>query len=264
MTSAPTRLALALALALLAGACTSSDPSGDKGPAATGPPEIQLDVVTEHARQFDDEVPQRLAGSQDELVAASYISGHLQQAGYRVRLDDVPVGDLVESTNVVALPPGDGDVQFAIVVPYGTGAGVPPQGEDLGLFLELARALAVRVPDHHVQFVALGAEFAEGSGGSLGSRRYLKLLQENDEHPFVISPAVIAGGGFASLGPAGDDLNSVAQKLGIPKARPLNDPLLASYLRITQMYAEAEIGHAIAAGGAEEVSRVLLEFLSGG
>jgi hypothetical protein len=255
---------LLVALGLVMSACSSSNPVDGETVKASGPPDVQLDVVAEHSRQFDDEVPTRLAGSQEEFVAAGYISGHLQQAGYRVRLDDVPIGDLVSSTNVVALPPGEGAVEYAVIVPYGTGPGVPPQGTDLGLFLELARAMAVRDPDHHVEFVALGGEFAEGSGGNLGSRRYLKILEENDEHPFAITPAVVAGGGFASLGASGDELNRIAERLGLPEARPLNDPLYPSYLRVTEMYSGAHIQHAIATGGAEEVGRVLLELMSGG
>jgi hypothetical protein len=255
---------LIVVLAVVGMACAAPSSSDGDGAVASGPPTVQLDLVDEHARQFDAEVPVRAAGSQEEFVAAGYITGHLQRAGYTVRLDEVPVGDLVVSSNIVALPPGEGDVEFAVVVPYGTGPGVPPQGRDLGLFLELARALAVRAPAHHVEFVALGGEFAEGSGGNLGSRRYLKILQDDDEHPFVITPAIIDAAGFSSPGPEGDELNAIAQRLGIPRSRPLTDPLYPSFVRITQMYADAHVRHAVAAGGADDVGRVLLELLSGG
>lgn len=244
-------------------ACTGGDEAGELAAnQAEGPDEIRIDAVAEHGRQFDEELPERDAGSQQEFAAASYITGHLQQAGYRVRLDSVPFKDLVRSTNVVALPPGGDEPEAVVTVLYDTTTGTPPHGRDIGLFLELARALRVQEPDHNVQFVALGAEVSSHGGGNLGSRELAAELVDLDEPPPVIGLLEVSSGGFRAPGPAGDDLNRVAIDMGVPAARPLTEPLLVTYLRATEIMQAQGIPHAIAAGGIEEVGGVVLAYLT--
>jgi hypothetical protein len=151
-------------------------------PTPEGPPEIRYDVVRQHALQFDVDIPDRPPGSQHELAAASYILGHLQLAGYSPRLDSVPVKDAVNSTNVVAFPPNGSKPKFLVTIPYDTGDPTVQKGHELGLFLELARALTVANPDHQVGFVALGAESADARG----SRRLAQFLLDEDVDPSVI------------------------------------------------------------------------------
>ena len=141
--------------------------------------------MTRHATQFEEDVPQRPAGSQQEFAAASYITGHLQQAGYLVELDSVPVEDTVRSTNVIALPPSGDEPQVVVTVAYDN-AGSARSAVTIGTFLELARALRVAVPEHSVEFVALGAELTNVNGGSLGSRRLIEVLKDRDLDPEVI------------------------------------------------------------------------------
>jgi hypothetical protein len=248
-------------LLLLAG-CTN-EASQSQPPPPAGPSRVRAEVVAKHGREFDGELAERVAGSQQEFAASSYITGHLQQGGYEVKLDPVPVGDLVRSTNVIALPPGDGPVSAVVAIPYDTTPNVPPQGEDLGLFLELARALRVADPDHNVEFVALGAEYSIRQGGHLGSRRLASALLEDEEAPVVVTPAITEGGGFASLGPQGDDLNRAAQALEVEQGSALNDPVTPALLRITKVFHAAGFDHAIAAGGIEEIGEVLLDYLQG-
>ena len=241
-------------------ACTGGGEPGELPP-PTGPAQVRPDVVERHGVQFDGELAERDAGSQREFAAASYLTGHLQQAGYAVKLDPVPVGDLVRSTNVIALPPGGDPVSAVVVIPYDNTPNVPAQGDDLGLFLEVARALRVEDPDHHVQFVALGAEYSIRQGGHLGSRRLVNLLLEGEQRPPVVTPAVIEGGGFSSLGPQGDELNEVALSLDMDPARPLMDPVIPSLLEITKVFQAAGLRHAVASGGIEEVAEVLIAYL---
>ncbi len=246
-------------------AALASCTGGGSGPAAAvdapGPAGVQLDAVTEHAKQFDEDLPERPAGSQQEFAAATYITGHLQQAGYQVRLASVPYKDLVRSTNVVALPPGGEPIAAVVTVLYDTTAGTPPHGRDIGLFLEIARAMRVAEPDHRVQFVALGAEVTAENGGNLGSRTLAEELAGLEEKPPVIGLLEVTSGGFRAPGPAGDDLNRIALELDLPLARPLSEPLLPAYLRATTIFAQRRVPHAVAAGGIEEVGEVVLEFL---
>jgi hypothetical protein len=171
-----------LALVLLTTSCAST--SSGEIPEPSGPPDIQFDLVRQHAEQFDVDLPDRPPGSQHELAAASYILGHLQLAGYGARLDRVPVADTLNSTNVVAYPPSGADPLFLVALPYDTPAPTSDSGstyreqigKQMGLFLELARALSVANPDHRVAFAALGAE----TDDSRGTRRLAQFMLDED------------------------------------------------------------------------------------
>jgi hypothetical protein len=152
-------------------------------PTPSGPPEVQLDVVARHAEQFDVDLPDRGAGSQEELAAGSYILGHLQLAGFFPYLDGVPVGDQVRSTNVVALPPSGAEPRYLVTIAYDTGARHDDRGRYIGLFLELARAIEVAAPDHEVAFVAVGAESADRRG----TRRLAQYLLDEGFEPKVLT-----------------------------------------------------------------------------
>lgn len=251
----------ALVVAAGMSACGSAEPPKTEVAPVQGPPQIVLKTVEQHARQFDDDVPVREAGTQQELAAATYLTGHLQQAGYTVRLESVPVGDLVRSTDVAALPPSGGAPRAVVVVPYDTAPDLPPQGEDLGVFLELARALRVHQRAHAVEFVALGAELTDRDGGSLGTRRLVRLLVEAEQAPPVIVIAVAPGGGFDVTGTGvASELDEIASSAGLERAVRA-DPALPRLLDSTKVLGAANLEFAVARGGAEEVGLVLLSWL---
>lgn len=225
-------------------------------PEVSGPPEVRLDVVLDHARQFASDVPSRPAGSGEEQAAAAYILGILQQNGYFARLDAVPVEDLVRSTNVVAQPAGGGEAEAMVVVPYGTGPGAPDQNIALGLLLELARALNVASPAHKVQFVALGAEFAEVEGGHLGSRRLARFVLDEEQDPFVVALGEITQGrGIAARGDRSDELSAFAPDGS--DISVLDDEALAP-----DVFGSAGFERVVVAGGLEDVAPALLAFLA--
>jgi hypothetical protein len=216
---------------------------------ATGPPHVDLEVVEDHARQFRDELQDRVAGSQQEQAASVYILGHLQQAGYVVLLEAVPVEDLVRSTNVVAQPPGGGDAEVVVVVSYDASGRAGEDGA-VALFLELARALRVRAPAHAVQFVALGAEHASAGGGRLGSRRLAQELLDQGTDPFIVRiDTVTAEGRVVARGPGAARIADVA---GADGESGEGDPV----------FTRAGIDHAVVSGPANELGRTLLDFLT--
>jgi hypothetical protein len=251
------RRALVYAIALvLLGACTGG---GDAGPRSgpTGPPDVGLDVVREHAEQFDDDIPDRRAGSQEELAAATYITGHLQQAGYVVLLDAVPVRDLVRSTNVVARPPSGTDPEVVVAVRYDTSPSLPDGSEAIGVFLEVARALRVREREHSVGFVALGAESTDVGGGRLGSRRLAQELVDEGAEPTIVELQHVGpDADFTARGSVADDLIDVASRVGIDKPTPLKT------LPDELIWQDAGFDYAFVGGTAEDIARVLLDYLS--
>ncbi len=168
-------------------------------PTPSGPPAVDYALVRQHAEQFDVDVPSRPPGSQHELAAATYILGHLQFAGYAPVLDAVPVADQVQSTNVVALPPGGQDPEIVLAVGYDDDGRGPGEGAQIGLFLELARAVNTAAPTHRVAFVALGAETADRAGSS----KLARTLESYESKPqflllFGDSPAPYAQGACAA------------------------------------------------------------------
>ncbi len=200
-----------LLVALSVSACTASGGRDTATPPVPqGPSDIQAEVVERHARQFDEDVPERPAGSQEEFAASAYLIAHLQQAGYVARLEPVPVADLVRSTDVIAVPPGTQDPVAVVAIGYDTGAddgGDNSHGPALGLFLELARASLVADPDSSIWFAALGAQQVPGEGAFSGSKVLLRYLTEEGVDPLIIllqpadAPLVVAGppavvGGF--------------------------------------------------------------------
>jgi len=222
-------------------------------PDAPGPPTVEVDVIDRHAAEFADEVPRRPAGSQQEQIAATYILGHLQQAGYPARLDGVPVGDLVRSTNVIAVPRGGAEPRYLVAVAYDTPEDESVSAVSIGVFLEVARALSVVGGDRPVEFVALGAEFAEPSEGHLGSRAMARLLTGDGFEPQIIylSPE-LSGDALSAQGPLSEDLQAGAGVTGDTQAAGAAEVFIEAGFEVT-----------LVDGAPEVVARRLVEFLAG-
>jgi hypothetical protein len=244
-----------VALAIMCAACEGTAELPDLE--GSGPPDIREEVVRRHAREFSTELADRSPGSQGEQAASFYILGHLQRAGYVVRLDAVPVGNLVSSTNLMALPPGGEDPEVVVPVSYDTGGDLA-----LAVFLELARALHVAAPEHSVEFVALGAEGARRGEDMLGSRRLARVLLDEDLDPVIVSLDVTQAGGGAVFvegeGEAGSGLRRTAELLGFQS--PPEVPPPRSNQR--SVFERAGWDHVFVRGRAVEVGRVLLEYLA--
>jgi len=236
---------LGAALCLVLAAC-SSGPEEPINNEASGPPEVRPEVVARHAEQLDEELGPRPAGSQREQIASQYVLGHLQRAGYLVSLETVPVGNLVESTNLLALPPSENDPKVVVTAPYDSPEGRATGGEEVGFLLELARAFNVSSPGHDVEFAALAADSTGGQDGRLGSRRLVRLLLDEEVEPQIVHVSDIEAGAKAeAYGPLGpeivpsssepiDDLGIFAQA-GLERASVRGDPevlgtLLIDYL----------------------------------
>lgn len=247
--------ALLAGLSIVVLGCSSSPSPEVTRAEAPGPPEFQPEVIDRHAAQFADELPERPPGSNEEQVAASYILGFLQQAGYPGRLDGVPVADLVRSTNVIGTPPQGAPPEYVVVVPYGTPPNEALDAHSMGVFLEVARALSVRERGHSVEFVALGAEFAEQEDGTLGSEAMVSLLRAESLEPQIIylSP-VLSGDSFYAQGPLASEFE--------PDETANEPPLNQIALAAADAYREEGFDATIVDGDAEDVADTLLEFLS--
>ena len=242
---------LPVTLLLLATACFPSRERPAADPSQVGPPSVRSDVVADHAEQFDVDIGPRPAGSQQEFAAATYITGHLQQAGYIMRLDAVPVADTVRSTNVIALAPS-GSTDVLIAIDYDTEPGLKAGfGTGLGLWLELARALKVAEPNHPVSFVAVGAENTRINGGSLGSRRLTQFLLDEDLDPLVIYVSKVGESAPPGLTVFGDDPGICVSK-----------NCVQSVVRGTTAYERAGFEYIVVAGDSEALGDALLEFLA--
>jgi hypothetical protein len=250
-------IALVVAL-VVSSACAGPTGGPQTQGESAGPPEVRLATVRAHSEQFDQDDPRRPAGSQGEGIAATYLLGHLQRSGYQVYLDPVPVSNLVSSTNVVALPAAGDEPSVVVVVPYDTTPGTPDTSPALGLFLEVARALKVSGKGAAVEFVALGAERAEVSGGRLGSRRLAKFMRDRSQHPVVVSLEDVtlgASGPVEVRGGASEGIDAAARAAGVAARTEVgNTPTV-------EVFSAAGIRSAALSGPAGSVGAVLLEYL---
>jgi hypothetical protein len=244
-----------VALATMCAACVGTgEPPDLEG---SGPADIREEIVRRHAREFSTELADRDPGSQGEQAASFYILGHLQQAGYVVRLDAVPVGNLVNSTNLVGLPPGGDDPEVVVPVSYDTGGDLA-----LAVFLELARALHVADPEHSVEFVALGAEGTRGDDALLGSRRLTRVLLDEEVNPVIVTLDITqAGDGGVFVdgdGAAAGGLRRTAERLDVEAPAAIAPPPQSSQRSV---FERAGWDHAYVRGQPVEVGRVVLEYL---
>ena len=199
----PTGRCLALIGLLLLGGCATAG-QGPSRVDPVGPPFVRADVVESHAEQLDEEIAERPAGSQEEFAASQYVLGHLQRAGYVVALEAVPVGNLVQSNNLHALPPNGRDASLILATPYDADERYRG-GIAVAVFLEVARALYAAEPDHRVEFVALSAET---TADRLGSRRLAQQLRDASAAPRIVS---IVAGDRSEVRAAGGDAASVIE-----------------------------------------------------
>ena len=213
-------------------------------------------VASRHAAQLDEEIGERPAGTQEELLASTYVLGHLQSAGYLTRLDPVPVKNLVRSTNVIGLPPDGGPPEAVVVVAYDTARDDASGGDEVGAFLEIARALRARVPQHSVEFVGLGAERSREPEGGLGSRRLARRLLDEDVEPVVLTVVEIRGSdSFAASGEAAPALLAAARAASLDVETRRDPPAL-------DVFARAGFEHAWVSGDVASVGRALLDYLA--
>jgi hypothetical protein len=252
-----------LTLLLVAAACGQSPQSGTAID-PPGPPEVERAAVQRHARQFSEELSGRRAGSQQEEIAATYILGHLQQAGYVARLDAVPVANLVRSTNVIAVPPSGEEPSVLVAVAYDSARGRPGEGLAIAVFLEVARALRVAEGRHSVGFVALGAERTGVSGAHLGVRRLAEFLQEENQDPFVVLIDDLSSAApFHAEGPGAGAFSSYEGDTSAKVTSPRKTLPAGSQSRAAlDILTDAGLEAAIVGGGSEVVGGVLLSFLS--
>lgn len=244
-------------LALLVAAACGGPTSRPSEVDPTGPPTVRPDVVADHAQQLDEELADRPGGSQREQATSQYVLGHLQLAGYFVQLDAVPVANLVESTNLVALPPNGEEPETVVTVAYDADER-SKTGEAVGVFLELARALYAADPDHRVEFVALGAENTEEH---LGSRRLAQQLRDEDRSPNVISIAPAPGDEVGAVGALAADIEDAAREADVTVGPP-PDP---STFGGVDVFERADFDSAVVGGGsADELGAVLLAYLAPG
>jgi len=244
-----------IVVSILALGCSPAPSPKSTSSEAPGPPNARPDVIERHATQFADELPERPPGGNEEQVAASYILGFLQQARYPGRLDGVPVADLIRSTNVIGTPPTGATPEYLVAVPYGTPPNEALDASSIGVFLEVARALTVRKPDHSVEFVALGAEFAEQEAGTLGSRAMASLLLDESLEPQIIylSPE-LSGDSFYAKGPLASEFEPASSE----GTALLPEVALAA----AAAYRTEGFEVTVIDGDPDEVAATLLEFLS--
>ena len=234
---------VAVAVFSLAVSSCSSEPEAPVVTEGSGPPTVRVDVVQGHEVQLDKELGPRPPGSQQEQIASQYVLGHLQRAGYLVRLDAVPVGNLVESSNLLAVPPSENDPKVIVVTGYATPPKQAEGGEEVGFLLELARAFNVASPDHDAEFGALGADIPPERRGA---RRLARLLLDEGVQAQIVEIGEIEDGAPVTI--------KGALAAAISENAATDD-------FVESLFTDAGFQWAIASGDPADLSRTLLGYL---
>lgn len=170
---------------LKAGGTKASNTAGK--PAPTDPAAVK--GVIEH---LSGQVGPRVAGSQGELAAATYLKGELEKLGYSVGWQEFPLPGGGKSVNLVTADPGTADkYTFLVCAHMDTRAGSPgANGNASGCAGVLEFARSVRDVEHltEIRFVIFGAKEDSGPGGRVsraGSKHYLGTQPENERAKVV-------------------------------------------------------------------------------
>lgn len=195
-------------------------------PTRTPPVEVDVSSLREVVDVLAEDLGPREATSRGFARAARFVERRLDDLGYDVRTQPVPVPagtswgvdvPAGESVNVVAVAPGTDLAQPHLVV--GAHLDTVPQapgGVDnasgISVVLEVARLASLRPPPQPVVFVAFGAEEPRGPGDDLhhfGSQAYVAALPPEQREALIGAIAIdsvgISGGGVpvctADVGP---------------------------------------------------------------
>ncbi len=201
-------------------------PAATPAPTPTSPLDVDISSLREVVDLLAGQLGPREATSRQFLRASRFVERRLDDLGYDVSTQPVPVPagtswgvdvPAGESVNVVAVAPGTNLARPHLVV--GAHLDTVPQapgGVDnasgISVVLEVARLAMVERPPQPVVFVAFGAEEPRGPGDDLhhfGSQAYVASLPPDQRDALIGAIAVdsvgISGGGVpvctADVGP---------------------------------------------------------------
>ncbi len=175
-----------------------SAPSGslkaeDKQPAkASRPSPTDAATAQEVINYLSQQVGPRVAGTQGELTAATYLKGQLEKMGYSVGWQEFTLPNGSKSVNLVTADPGRTDkYTFLVGAHMDTRAGSPGANDNAsGCAGVLEFARSVKGTDHltEIRFIIFGAEEDFGSARNLarlGSTHYLGTQPANERAKMV-------------------------------------------------------------------------------
>jgi len=146
-------------------------------------------LARRHIEELSDRIGSRLAGSPAEAAGADYIQSALEESGYAVERqsfafgpEDAGRGRSLTSTNLIAVKPGESDLEIVVGAHYDSevrGRGAGDNASGVGVLLEVAAAVRNQATPYSIRFVAFGAE----EQGLAGSRHFVREM----------SPEQIAG-----------------------------------------------------------------------
>lgn len=143
---------------------------------------FDVEKAMTHLRYLSLDIGPRVAGTESEKEAATYIKNEFQKLGYNVSTQTFDIGNNKQSQNVIAVKEAEGVENPEIIyltahydsVP--TSPGANDNGSGTSAMVELARVMKDKPSNTEIRFVAFGAEEL----GLLGSRYYVNQLSEEE------------------------------------------------------------------------------------
>lgn len=153
-----------------------------------------IDEAMVHVRVLSVDIGYRLAGTEGDADAATYIARRIEALGWRVERRPFPLPQGGESWNVVGVPPGfDERAPYLLVGGHYdslNGPGANDNATGIGVLLELARAVDERPAELPVLLVAFGAEERQPTPDRpqphhVGSRHYVSQMSADARENLV-------------------------------------------------------------------------------
>ena len=143
-------------------------------------------MARRHITVLSEEIGARIAGSDSEARAGSYIEETFRGMGYPAQVQTFrfaggPRGrrSMRESANIIAVKSGNSDMEFIVGAHYDSeveGRGAGDNASGVGVMLEIAAAIRNLEVPYTVRFVAFGAE----EEGLAGSRHYVEQMSQEE------------------------------------------------------------------------------------
>jgi M6 family metalloprotease-like protein len=136
----------------------------------------------DHVQYLSVELGERVAGSEEERIAADYVQDQLESYGYEVSQQEFPIrGDGVSQNVIATMQPEDvEDPEIIHVIAHYDSVPGSPGANDNGSgtagLLEIARIMQDVPTNKEIRFVALGSEEI----GLVGARYYVSQLSDEE------------------------------------------------------------------------------------
>ncbi|MDZ5471366.1 M20/M25/M40 family metallo-hydrolase [Bacillus sp. 31A1R] len=184
-------------------------------------------MAYEHMNYLAYEIGKRVAGSENERKAETYIKSQFERMGFKTEVQEFSYtrrGTAYNSSNIVAYKPGKSTKQIIVGAHYDSvdkGLGVDDNASGVGVMLEVAEVLKNVKTPYSIVFIAFGAEEVGLQGSNFYANQMSKTEIDNTVGMINLDSLAV-GDNMYVYGSEGEDGFIRDQALEIAKKKKLN------------------------------------------